>query len=228
MIYEIEKYQTFIIEILRRIPILKADQLRRALQASFRGLDWENACEILTALQRRGYVLLSPDGWAMTKGVYKTLSGDRFCQKLLQDLDYRLPNMTQKINRQGVSMDVIDAFWVVIDMMPASINFVVNSQPFVLLFDTDKNKDEISKVYEITKISKSREDSRCELLRQLTKITDPNMQKRTVRIAVIENEKHSWMVPHIGFTFICVLDKNESTNLRIVEKREGEDIWSDV
>ena len=228
MIYELERYQNYIRSIIRRIPILKTEQLKIAMRKTFKGINADNAAEILTALQRRGDVLLSPDGWAMSKGGYKTLTGDKFNERLLNDLDYRLPKMSLTIRNFGLSMDVIDCFWVAIDMMPSSNDFVINTQPFVILFDTDENKDEISKVYEITKIPKSREDSRCELLRQLAKISDKGIQERTVRIALIEDENHAWMIPHIGFSYICVLDEKEKSHVRIIEKRDFKEAWNNA
>ena len=81
MIYELEsKYEVFIKNILKSIPILRAKQLIICLEKSFEecASNKELPLEILKALQRKGMLMLTYDGYVITRGAYVYLTNDKF------------------------------------------------------------------------------------------------------------------------------------------------------
>ena len=228
MIYNLEIYEDYIKSILKRMPILKTDQLLRCLVKTYKEMDDDLALQTLHALQRKGYVLLSPDGWAMTKGEYQAISQDKFNKGISDDDFFRLPNMSFKVEKYGPSSDYIDSFWLVADLMPMAMNFIkLEGSPWYFAFDTSAAPEKPPRLYEITRIPKDKEDTRALVLRTAgPKITDKDLQSKIIRIALIENPGHAWVVPYIGFKYICVLDGRAKSHFRIVETRT-EDIWKE-
>jgi len=226
MIQNEEIYIEFLLGIIKKMSILKTEQLSRALYKTYQGMNRKIANNVLSNMQDHGSILLSPDGWAMTKGTYASISGDKLMENILNKSQFRIPPMDRMIKDYGISMDAIECLWIVIDMLPDSIDFVVNKNPWFLLFDTQKTNEDVSKLYEITRIPKNKEEARIEMLRAVSVTKEP-MRQSIVRIALIDDEKHSWMVPHIGFSYICVLDDNAKSHFKVIEKRTGENLWDE-
>ena len=231
MIYNLEEYEHEIRSVLERLPLCRKKQLIKVLVNTYEGMNEFLANETLLAIQRRGHVFLSTDDWAMTKGMYLRISQDRYFEGVNSNENYmqgcRLGNMTSLIQKNNVVGDEIDCFWLAVDMLPDSKDFIVGCTPWVICFDTSANKETVSRLYQITKIAADKELTRCEILRSLPKIEDNDLKKVITRIALIEDERHAWKIPHIGFSFICVLDPNSDRGYRIVEKRTGKDVWGD-
>ena len=97
MIYNIENYEEFIKSLLRRIPLCYTAQLNEALCNSFENVTEEVAEKILFSIQRRGYVLLSPDGWAMAKGVVQRIMQTKNGEYYSDNPFYKLPPMKDYI-----------------------------------------------------------------------------------------------------------------------------------
>lgn len=246
MIYELEtKYEGFVKNILKTIPILQAKQLVICLENSFeecaenKGL----SVEILKALQRKGALMLTYDGYVMTRGAYVYLTNDKFFDNVDLNDNIRIKEKMsvirfEKDNKRVVTKtgdtndlisqqerDRIEAMWVVADMMPGSKNFIASAYPFIFTYINEDQEN--SKCYEITKISEKNEFAKIELLKRLPVISDKRARETVRRIAIIENEKHAWEIPHIGFKYICVIDKNSPQNYRVVEKRDNDILWKD-
>lgn len=227
MIYHLDEYEPYIRSILKRLPLCYTAQLVRCLINTYDGMDEKMANEVLLAIQRKGYVYLSSDGWAMTKGMYQRIINDRYSyEENANDKKCRLKNMSEKIKEANVITDAIDCFWLVIDLIPASNNFIVGLEPWSIVFDTP-SKNEDGKLIQITKIAKNKEFARFELLKSLEDDFTKRFRTCIKRFAIIENEAHAPLVPHIGFTHICVLDPNTSRGYRLVEKRTGEEVWGE-
>ncbi len=230
MIFNIEEFEKCIGSVLKEIPFLYTEQLVMYLVNTYQGVSRELANEILLGLQRKGTLLLSTDGWAMTKGLYHRVVDDRFNEKLLNEGCYRLPDMGEKIREARLRdyqkiREAIDCFWIVIDLLPNSENFFVARTPWCIKFGYVDNKG-VGKLYEVAKFSANFEEIQREMIID-SELVPEKMRGSIVRIALMDNEKHNWVVPKIGFNYICVLDPKVSRKYRIIEKREGDDLWDD-
>ena len=246
MIYELEsKYEVFIKNILKSIPILRAKQLIICLEKTFEecASNKELPLEILKALQRKGMLMLTYDGYVMTRGAYVYLTNDKFFDNVDLNDSIRIKDKMavirfEKNNKRIVTktgdtkdlidrreQDLIDAMWIAADMMPGSKDFIVSAYPWLLTFINEEQEN--SKLFEITKISSKNETAKVQLLKRLPVISDQETRETVRRIAIIDNPEHAWAVPYVGFKYICVLDENCPQNYRVIEKRENEILWKD-
>ena len=225
MIYDLEKYSKFICSILRKVPCIKTEILHLCLKNAFSDLDIYAAKDILFELQAEGDCLLSEDGWTITKGTYYQLSNDNFRDNIKYFNDYRLPAIEPLIS--NIDKDDVDVMWIVADMMPLAKDFIVCDIPWNIMFDT-YTKDSPGKLVQIIKLPKDIEDLRIELLKCSKNIVpDESVRDSIKRIALIENKEHSWKVPRLGFTEICVLDPETPRGFRVIERRK-EGVWDDI
>ena len=226
MIYNMEEYGEFLDNILKKIKLCYTWQLVRCLTNTFKDMTEQFAIEIIFALQRQGHVLLSEDGWAMTKAMYQNLSGDKFFEKLEVTRSFRIPAIDYEVKKSNFYDAQIDCFTIAVDLLPESINFAKGEDPWCFIFDTQTPESEGSgKLFQITKIPKEIEIARIEYLKSLPKIEDEATKKVITRIAIIEDERHAWMVPHIGFTNIVKIDPKRARGYSVIEKREGDKVW---
>ena len=245
MIYGKDDYEELIRNLLKRVPVLRTKQLRIAMQKAFEGMTESVASAILVALQRQGYLLLTDDGWTITKGQYLKLTGDKFFDET-RERGRELNKLGSKVHiyeidgadrikteasieeLMGKKMkDIVDCMWAVTDMMPDSEEFILSCPPFSLSFATPGDEENPGKIFEIIKINSSSEDATVRLLFDLPKIEEKEMKSYIHRIAIIENPDHAWKVPYLGFSAICCLDENEDCGFRVIEKRPNEEAWKD-
>ena len=250
MIYGMEEYESFVRNILQKIPLLKTEQLIKCLINSYNDIDEDVAKNILTAIQRRGYILLSSSGWAMTKRMYKTLSNDvrniYVKQKNevtgLYDPYFYLGDTihvfskdhskeTEKQIEDLISQkhkDIIDCMWIVADMMPESEDFSFGNAPWTLMFCTNATEKSSGKLFQIVKIPKKTEDSRIEMIKSWPKIKDKETLKNIRRIAIIEDENHAWKVLYLGFTHVIKINENLPKKYEVIgEPRTSKELWKD-
>jgi hypothetical protein len=246
MIYELEsKYEVFIKNILKSVPILRAKQLIICLEKSFEecASNKELSLEILKALQRKGMLMLTYDGYVMTRGAYVYLTNDKFFDNVDLNDNIRIKDKMavirfEKNNKRIVTktgdtkdlidrreQDLIDAMWIAADMMPGSKDFIVSAYPWLLTFINEEQEN--SKLFEITKISSKNETAKVQLLKRLPVISDPETRETVRRIAIVDNPEHAWAVPYVGLKYICVLDEDCLQNYRVIEKRENDILWKD-
>ena len=223
-IYRLEEYKEFIQSIVRKVPILRTEQLSAALVNTY-DVNYKDALAILRELQNVGVLLLSEDGYAMTRQAYLKLMGGRKIEGAKTSYAAKISPMHELVAKNEYYLNLIDCMWIVVDMLPLSQRFVVCPEPWDIVFDTASDDDNPSMFYQITRIPADREDVRCELLKCVRKISD-YMRDKTVRIAIMDNENHNWMVPHIGFSHIVKLDPSNYRHYVITETRSGDDLWS--
>ena len=224
MIRGLEEYETYIRKILKKVPLMRTEQMEIMLMKTFEGTDRTLAGQILTAVQRRGYLLLSEDGWLMTKGIYVQLSGDTFYDGLLPQGQCRLPEM------DGLCRDFwrgqTEPMWVIADLAPSSNGFLMNCGVWDAAFITEDEEEKEAKIYELIWIPGRLERVKCELLRTLPEVKDKADRRLIVRIAVMENGVHAYKVPYKGIRYIVEPD-GSARHYRIAEKRTGEEVWQD-
>ena len=78
MLSDIEPYLDFEQRILYRTGVLRRASMRISLCRTFEEMSGHYADMMIEALQYHGGVLISEDGWLITKGCYKRITGDRF------------------------------------------------------------------------------------------------------------------------------------------------------
>lgn len=226
MIYY-DKYENFLLSILAKMPYAKIEQLLLCLINNYQGMDRDLAMPIIFSLQKKGKIILSEDGWALTKSAYSRFSNDYYFDNFVYNKEYKLKEGESLILNGGGKVDDINCFWLIADMMPTSADFIQSGAPFSFSFEHLNYKTGTAKIYQIANIPKEKEDARCELIRSLPMVKTDEQRSSIVRIAIMDNEKHFWKVPHLGFHFVCTLDENEPKHFRIVEQRDKEDIWAD-
>ena len=245
MIYGKDDYEELVRNMLKRVPVLRTQQLNISLKKTFQGMTDAVASAILLSLQRQGYLLLTDDGWAITKGMYLKLTADKFFDETRDrgremnklgsvihtyeiDGSDRIKTEASIDELMGQKMhDIVDCMWAAVDMMPDSEDFILSCPPFTVSFATPSDEDRDGKLFELIKINAGNEDATIRLLYDLPKIEDAEIKKIVNRVAIIENEAHAWKVPYLGFSAICCLDKNEECGFRIIEKRNSEESWKD-
>jgi len=224
MIRGLEEYENHIRKILKKVPLMRTEQMEIMLMRTFEGTDRALAGQILTAVQRRGYLLLSEDGWLMTKAIYVQLSGDTFYDGLLPQGQCRLPEMDALCRdfRRGQT----ELMWVIADLAPSSNDFLMSCGVWDAAFITEDEEEKEAKIYELIWIPERLERVKCELLRTLPDVKDRADRRLIVRIAVMENGVHAYKVPYKGIRYIVEPD-GSARHYRIAGKRTGEEVWQD-
>lgn len=228
-----EEYQESIRRMMRKVPVMRTQQLVLAIQhLSRKNVSEDVAMIYLTDMQSNGYLCMSIDGWAMTKGAYTAITGDnryiRLEYKAPFIINFEIDTLVEKYltSHQNYYKNLVDSMWVTVELLPLSEEFIATNFPWSISFIIYNKRIDKSYLYQITNISKRKEDAHIELLKDYARVDDEDLRKTYRRIAIIEDEKHAWKVPHLGFEFICVIDKNTPTGFRIVETRNEDEMWN--
>lgn len=219
-INNLDQYKDFIKDFMYWFNPLKTEQLELALCKYFKDVDTADAKEIISRCQSKRYVLTSPDGWAMTRGVYVQLTGDSKYEYMKASSENMLPVMNNFVIN-SCNTERLNCLWVLIDMLPASMDFVVTHKPFQLSFT---NKNNI--LYECIYISSENESAKVEMLNLLPRDLFEDAKSAIRRIVIMENPNNAIKIPKgIGVRYILAIDDSKKTHYRVVEKREN--IWDE-
>lgn len=221
----IDNYNNFTKDILKRIGILKTKQLVICLKKKF-DIDDEKALFILKGLQKNRRLFMSQDGWTMTPGTYLQLTGDKFYDKTTTNpVDFAITfDIGKTLN---IDNDIVDSMWAVAYAMPESEEFIITNYPWKMCYITKASEEKQGILYQILVVRKGDEFATNMMLKSLPNITSRGMRNALRRIAIIEDERHAWAIAHLGFETIYAVDETSPDGLRILEKRESDDIWSD-
>jgi len=218
----LKKYGDFAKELLYHFNPMRRQQMEIAIAKNFRGVDSETVQRVLHDLQWDRQILKSADGWVISKNKYVELTGDERFANFVRNVnhEYLLPPLEEYI-KESCNMKLINCLWVLIDMLPYSMDFVVTNKPFQLGFISGKNK-----LYEVTYIENDEEDAKLEMLNLLPRDLYPEAKQATRRIVILENEKHADRVPEgIGVRYVLCLDDKTSTHYRVIDDRK--DPWNE-
>ena len=226
MIPNYDEYERFVRSILKRVPLLKIEQLIIALKNTYTDVSDGLAIKILHSIQKNGYVLLSGDGWAMTKSYYRTITGDNFFDGIIRNNNYRIDKAEPLLVNQ--SMDMVNCMWLVVHMMPDSENFVIGNYPWNILFTSIPREDKNGLLYEITVLKSENIGLQIEVLKNKCEIHDEEWRDSIRRIAIVDDEKIASKIPYIGFSHICVIDEKSKEHFNVLNpKRAQADWWKD-
>ena len=221
MIYGFDVYKEFTNKIFEKVPCMRTEQLKMFF-VKYYGMTEDEAWTIILGLQRAENFWLSCDGWAMTKGMYKKFTGDRFKEHVIINEVYRLDKMDHVASKYNP--DVIKCLWLVIDSLPQSIDFVITDKPYNIQFviTPENANDEIqSRLYQLVYVSKQNEIVLPQMLKSYPKIQDKQTRDLVRRVALIENEDAAWRIPYIGFSKILLYDENEKSHLKEIKSEDA-------
>ncbi|MBR2702071.1 MAG: hypothetical protein IKE77_08310 [Erysipelotrichaceae bacterium] len=212
---EYTEYEKFLNELVYFFNPCRTKQLERALIKNFANLKVDDVNAILEKYQNEGRILLSDDGWAVTKGKYVQITKDSKYENVEVARNPRLSEMDYLI-RQYCSlkyMRLLDCFWVLIDMLPESIDFSLTNKPFQLCFIAQ------GRLFQVISIPEDEEDVRCDMLRTLSVDYYENFRTAVNRIIIMAEPDHYWKLPeNIGIKFICTIDDSKPNHLRITKR----------
>ena len=219
------EFELFIRNILAKGSIMKKQQLILCLCRYYSEIYPDTAEDIINHAQKKGILLVSTDGYVMTKGAYSTLTGDTYGDDLKLDEDVRIK---QPININGgrTTGNTIDCMWIVANMMPDSNNFIVCPDPWNIQFIVQKN-DDPAKLFQVMRITKDKEIPSSIMLKNMANDIDKKMRLQIRRIVLLDDDSFAWRFPKVGVTHIAVIDEKVPNGFRIVEKRKPEEAWSD-
>lgn len=248
MIYNQDFYTEFISGILKRVPLLRSKQLTNALMNIDNEMTPELAWAVLYNIERCNHVLFSEGGWAMTLGMYRTLTHDKYLNGVDVKAEFKIQDRLAIYGNNGREpykyatpdeliaempngnkrLSILNSMWVVTDMLPASDEFVTDTGIWDVSFVTHPSEEsgKYPKLYEIIYISEKRENLICKQLSEMKMIDDKELQKPIMRIAILDNPEHAFKVPYIGFSHILTLDPDAKSGYYVVEKRPLEERWS--
>ena len=215
-----EEYRSFAKELLYYFNPMKTEQMQRAFMKYYANMSDELIRSILYKLQDHRVILMSSDGWLMSRGKYVQLTGDSRYDRLTNGSYTLLPDMKGYVDNQ-CNMKLINCLWILIDMLPASLDFTLTHKPFQISFMSKKRE-----LYQVIYIPTLEEPARFEMLRALPNDLLDDVKKAIKRIVILEDEKSVDRVPQgRGIRFILVIDDTTKTHYRVVQKREN--IWED-
>ena len=189
---------------------------------------------------------MSEDGYAMTQGYYLNITRDFFFDGIVKNNSLRVPKKIYLygINEEGKTGPLkelkleeqitkkdkqnIACMWLVIDMLPDSFEFVIGDRPWNVIFTTEATETKKGLLYEVTYIPQDSEDINIEIIKNIPKVDAKELRESIRRIAILEDERHEWKVPHLGFTHICKIDEEKSNGYRLINKpRKLSEAWKD-
>lgn len=220
-------YFDYLRMVLNKTHIMTVKQMLRILSVKFNFIE-PKCLEIILDAQKENYVLVSRDGFIMTRGYYLAKTGDNFFD------DLEINNYQNKINfdfKKYTLEDqgLLDCMTVVAGMMPVSEEFVMANKPWDFIFTTPffllkskKDRERFSPcLYQICYIPHATASATCRMLNTV-EVESEDGRQSVKRIAVVENPEDAILVPHIGFTNIVQIKKD---TFEIVEHRNNP--WGD-
>ena len=215
-----EEYRSFAKELLYYFNPMRTQQMERAFKKYYANMTDELVKSILYKLQDHRVIMMSSDGWLMSRGKYVQLTGDSKFDSLTGGRYTLIPEIGGYVENQ-CNMKLIYCLWVLIDMLPASLDFALTHKPFQISFMSKKRN-----LYEVIYIPEIEEPARFELLSQLPSDLLDSVKNAIKRVVILENEKSKDQVPRgKGIKYILTLDDSFDSHYRVVEKRE--DNWAE-
>lgn len=234
MINNTEDYQKFIEYIINRCGVLRTNTLINCLMKYYANIESRaDALYILRVLQDFTDMMLTDDGYAITKGCYLHLVDDPALLNMRYVDMEKLPADIIHIN-DPYDKNLLECMTIVADMMPDSRYFIVTGYPWMIQFivNVKGNPNEEgyrpSRLFQICRIENANEIPFSVLLNSLPEFSDAEYKEHIRRIAIIDNANQSYLIPKLGFTAICTYDPdNIETEYKIVETRSQDVAWED-
>lgn len=217
MIYDYDAYAQFVIGILKRVCVVRTEQLIHALMNNFTDMDESRAGIILKQLQNDNRLLMSSDGWTVTVGAYSKRAQNRLYDALTYIGRYRLKEpfgdyVTDEDKRY------VDLMWIVVDMLPDSAKFMKSSEPWDILFITKKTEVRRPKLYLLALIDENFEHLQVPVIRNNNLYNFEEIQDDVRTIALFRNRDSIEYTDTSFFSYVCVLDNSDRKHYAIIER----------
>lgn len=217
MIYDYDAYAMFVVGILKRVCVVRTEQLLHALMNNFSDMDENRAGIILKQLQNDNRLLMSSDGWTVTVGAYSKRAQNRLYDALTYIGRYRLKEQFGEYVTDD-DKRYVDLMWVVIDMLPDSAKFMKSSEPWDMLFITKKTEGRRSKLYLLVLIDEDSEHLQVPVIRNNSLYDPKEMQDDVRTIALFRNRSAVEYTDTSFFSYVCVLDDSDRKHYSIIER----------
>lgn len=234
MIRNFLDFKPFVDEIMGKCGVIRTNTLINCLTNYFENVDPDDADSIIRSLQEYSSLLVSEDGWTITKGCYQRITADTALRNIQYSQDYRLPdNAINLMDKRDIA--IVECMPIVADMMPFSKDFVISGYPWTVQFIVETNSDDEeeqeertpSRLYQVVRVDSGNEIPLALLINTISIFEDKLYKEHIRRIAVISDERQALTIPFLGFSAICVFDETEPHGFRVVQTRTGDDAWAD-
>lgn len=221
-----EETESFIKSVMNKVSVVTVELLCYMLKNQFE--DTVNDSYIgflLRHLQNDGILLLSEDGYVMTKGAYVSLTDDIFFDNLLPTASYRVKSgIDYSKSRDGI--DCVDCMWFLATMLPKVSEYIINTGVWDLQFIVAPDEKHDARLYQVVKFKKGYEVAKSLLIESTQHIENERDRLQIRRIALFDDENMVFKVPKkCGFNFVAVTDSKQQQHFRILERIKVEDAW---
>ena len=222
MVYFETDYENLLIDMMKKSSIYRLRQLVLCLTNSFAISDKE-ALDAIYNAQRNGYLLISTDGWVISKGLYQSMFDDKLFDKLVPIAKERIPFDINDYCRE-YRKDYVASLWLVADFMPDSKDFSECSFPFTYSFI--KEGKAANSLIEICYFAHEDAELMQEMLKIQPRIDSDSLKDRIRRIAIVEDKNDAIYVPYLGFSHIVKIDERRKDGVAVIEQRKKDERWA--
>lgn len=215
-------------EFLQNVPVVRTYTLARMLVRKCESeITYEYAYSLLREMQSRYMLLLSEDGYVMTRGAYLRMTGDKYFDNLLPLYNYRVKEGLNYAT-SSVGTGAIMSMMMYAELMPYAENPIVNRGGWDLIFNTKEHDGKKSRIFCVAYFKAGFESTKANILKMVERDEEYDGKELIRRIALFEDERMTFMTPKgIGFTTVAVVDLYDRSNFRIIEKIPVKEAWSD-
>lgn len=221
--------------------ILHIDQLVIALSGKY-GIPEYRAMAVLERMQRRGKLILSQDGYAMTAGAYDDITGDRQKKNLNLSSSRYLKSVTpEMLAKARESSDTRDCMWIVASMYPDVMHLSNNAGSlFNIMFVVPENpkRNLPSRFVEIIRFPAGMEavfsaalfDATLALKQGDSEFwNSPDRITRYVRIVLLSSADSLKYIPdRCGVNIVAVLDPESENHYTVIRSQTPEEAWGNA
>ena len=220
-----EQYEKMISELIAKVGMMKLDQLVSYVAAYTTEESFEEAYRIIEDASKHGVLLISTNGYVMSKGVYLTYAQDKFWDGLNMSSTIQIMD---SINPDKKTKAQIDCLWEVVQTLPDSENFIMSDAPWLVQYIVAGENGEKDTLVQVARFVTGDEIPMAERIKDLPAIDTEEKRQCIERIAILDDPNFAWVVPHVGFTRICKLVEDDFEEpFRIITVRKGEVVWNE-
>ena len=206
---------------MEKVTVAKTEQLILFLHNYLESVPIPHAESIVYEASGHGIFIMTEDGYCITKPCYSVLS-----QGIKRgDFQAGRSPLFPSVEIPQHHKDVIDCLWILLDLLPASIDFTVGQPPWIISFTFPGNETTPSKMAQIARFDAGEEILVKARIEAQPRLEEPQYRSKIVRFAMLDEEEKTELVPYDGFVYLCKLDENSPYGYQIIEKREGGDLW---
>ena len=206
---------------MEKVTIAKTEQLILFLHNYLESVPLPHAESIVYEAAGHGIFIMTKAGYCMTKPCYSVLS--HTIEK--EDFQAGRSPIFPSVDIPRYHKDVIDCLWIVLDLLPGSIDFCVGQPPWIITFTFPGNDFIPPKMAQIARFRAGEEVLMKARIEAQPRLEEPSYRSKIVRFAMLDEEEKTELVPYDGFVYLCKLDEDHLYGYTILEKREGKDLW---